>query len=264
MMSRILTAYIVELSVALRLKSTYLGPMFMVFIILMTPFAYPIQQDADSDYDFLAYVLPLSINMFGHFMVLIYAATLISADLNTGAIRMILTRPIRRREYWAAKFLHGITYLIALNLIALFTAWGVVHMLGNLSGVYFGDELLFSDREMTLTLLTTMGLTLIPQCAVVSYALFFSTMTRNPSTAIVLSVGGWLGVEALKYPLHIAPFLYSTYAESPWTVFSDRCSAFVDAQFVPEAYWGIGISLLYMMVFTGVSLFILSRRNLVV
>ena len=47
-------------------------------------------------------------------------------------------------------------------------------------------------------------------------------------------------------------------------VFSDRCSAFVESSFFPQAYWGVGVSLVYMLVFTAVSLFILSRRNLVI
>ena len=264
MIRRILNAYSNELASALRQKSTYLGPILIVIIILLTPFAYPIQEDADSDYDFLAYVLPLSINVFSHFMVLIYTATLISMDLQTGMIRTTMTRPLRRREYWAAKFLHGVSYMVVLNVVAFVTALGLVQLLGNLSGVYFADELLFSDREMLSLLFTTMGLTLLPQCAVVAYALFFSTATRNPTTAIVLSVGGWLGLEGLKYPLGISRYVYSTYAEVPWTVFSDRCSAFLESQFLPDAYWGSAISVVYILVFTCFSLFILSRRNLVV
>jgi len=264
MIRRILNAYSIELTSAFRMKSTYLGPVLLVIIILLTPFAYPIQEDADSDYDFLAYVLPLAINVFGLFMVLIYSATLISTDLHNGSIRMTLTQPLRRREYWAAKFLHGISYVMALNLVALGTAFGLVKLLGDFSGVYFADELLYSDREMIQLLLTTIGLTLLPQFAVVSYALFFSTATRNPTTAIVLSVGSWLGLEAMKFPLQISEFVYSSYAEAPWTVFSDRCSAFTESSFYPQAYYGVGVSMIYMLVFASVSSFILSRRNLVV
>ena len=109
MISRILSAYSIELAKAIRLRSTFLGPITIIIIILLTPFAYPLQKDTDSDYDFLAYVLPLAINVFGHFMVLIYSATLISTELSGGSIRMILTRPLRRREYLIAKLLHGLT-----------------------------------------------------------------------------------------------------------------------------------------------------------
>lgn len=262
MIRRVLNVYFIELSRAIRLKSTFLGPVLMIIIILLTPFAYPIQQDSDSDYDFLAYVLPLSINIFGHFMTLIYAASLISVELNNGSIRMVLTRPIRRREYFAAKALHGITYVVALNAIALATAWCLVHILGNLSGIYFGDELIFTDGEMRQSLLMTMGFSFLPQCATVAFALLLSTTTRNTTAAIGAAIGCWLFIETLKYPLNISRYVYSTYAELPWAIFSDRCNAF-DSSFLPQGYWGIGVSLVYILIFSGVGLFILGRRNIV-
>lgn len=233
----------------------------IIIIVLLTPFTYSIQKDSDSDYDFLAYVLPLSINVFGHFMTLIYATSLISVELSNGSIRIALTRPLRRREYLAAKALHAATYMVALNLIALATAWGLVHVLGNLSGIYFGDELIFTDREMRITLLTTLALTLLPQCATISFALLLSTTTRNTTAAIAVAIGAWIFIETIKYPLNIAPYIYSTYAESPWTVYTDRCNAF-NPSFLPDAYWGIGVSLAFILLFSSLSLFIFGRRNL--
>lgn len=262
MIGRILNAYRIELAKAIRLRSTFLGPAMMIIIILLTPFAYPLQKDSDSDYDFLAYVLPLSINVFGHFMVLIYSATLISTELSNGSIRMALTRPLRRREYLIAKLLHGLSYTLLLNAIALLTAFGLVQLLGNLSGVYFGDELIYSDAEMIHTLMITMLLTLLPQCASVGFALFMSTATRNPAAAVGGAVGLWIALETLKHPLSAQRFLFSTYAESPWTVFNDRCNGF-DAAFLPDAWWGVGISLAYIILFGALSLFIMGRRNLV-
>ena len=234
----------------------------MIIIILLTPFAYPIQKDSDSDYDFLAYVLPLSINVFGHFMTLIYAASLISVELSNGSIRMALTRPLRRREYFIAKALHAITYAIVLNLIALSTAWALVHMLGNFSGIYFGDELIYTDNQMRKTLLATLALSFLPQCASISFALLLSTATRNTAAAIATAIGGWIVIEIIKYPLNIAPYIYSTYAETPWTVFNDRCNAW-ETSFLPDAYWGMGLSFVYILLFSSMALFILGRRNLV-
>ena len=262
MIARILNAFRIELAKAIRLRTTFLGPITIIIIILLTPFAYPLQQDSDSDYDFLAYVLPLSINVFGHFMVLIYSATLISTELSSGSIRMILTRPLRRREYLIAKLLHGLAYTLALNGIALLTAIGLVQLLGNLSGIYFGDELIYTDTEMIRTLFVTMLLTFLPQCASVSFALFMSTATKNPAAAVGGTVGFWIALETLKHPLDAQRYLFSTYAESPWTVFNDRCNGF-ESSFLPEAWWGIGISLAYIVVFGALTLYIMGRRNLV-
>ena len=64
MIKRILNAYLIEISRAIRLKSTFFGPTLMIIIILLTPFAYPIQQDNDSDYDFLVYLFELYIYVF--------------------------------------------------------------------------------------------------------------------------------------------------------------------------------------------------------
>lgn len=262
MIARILNAFRIELSKAIRLRTTLLGPIMIVIIILLTPFAYPLQKDSDSDYDFLAYVLPLAINVFGHFMVLIYSATLISTELSNGSIRMILTRPLRRREYLIAKLLHGLAYALLLNVIAIGTGFGLVQLLGNLSGIYFGDELIYSNGEMLTTLAITVLLTLLPQCASVSFALFMSTATQNPAAAVGGSVGIWIALETLKHPLNAQRYLFSTYAESPWTVFNDHCHGF-EAAFTPGAYWGIGVPLLYITLFSALTLFIMGRRNLV-
>lgn len=262
MISRILNAYLIEMAKVARLRSTFLGPLIIIIIVLLTPFAYPIQQDSDSDYDFLAYVLPLSINVFGHFMILIYSATLISTELSNGSIRMMLTRPLRRREYLMAKLLHGMTYAFVLNVTAVITALCLVRLLGNLTGVYFGAELIYTDREMLTTLAYTLLLTALPQFASISFALFLSTATRNPAAAVGGAIGLWIGIETIKHPLSIQPFLFSTYAETPWTVFSDRCNAF-EASFIPEAYWGIAVPILYIIVFSSLSLYVMGRRNLV-
>ncbi|MFP6581932.1 MAG: ABC transporter permease subunit [Candidatus Hydrogenedentota bacterium] len=262
MIGRILNAYSIEISKVIRLRSTFLGPLLIIIIVLLAPFGYPIQQDNDSDYDFLAYVLPLAINVFGHFMVLIYSATLISTELSNGSIRMMLTRPLRRREYLMAKLLHGISYALVLNVIAVATAFVVVRVLGNLSGIYFGDDLIYTDKEMLTTLAYTIALTALPQFASVSFALLLSTATRNSAASVGGALAVWIGLETLKHPLGIQRYLFSTYAENPWAVFSDRCNAF-PASFVPDAYWGIAVPVLYIVIFSGLTLYIIGRRNLV-
>ena len=106
---------------------------------------------------------------------------------------------------------------------------------------------------MRITQLTTLANTHLPQCATIAFALLRSTATRNTAAAIAVAIGAWIFIETIKYPLNIAPYIYSTYAESPWTVYTDRCNAF-NPSFLPDAYWGIGVSLAFILLFSSLSL----------
>ena len=43
-------------------------------MVLLAPLSYPLQKDSTNDYAFIAYALPVALNLFGFFMLLIYSA----------------------------------------------------------------------------------------------------------------------------------------------------------------------------------------------
>ncbi len=261
MIRRILNAYTIEWTKQSRQMFTFVGPAFVVVLVLLAPLQFPLNDDHANVYGFIAYALPMSLNLFGFLMLLIYSASLVATELSTGTIRTLLVRPLRRSEFLAAKMLIGMTYALMLSFAASATVWALAFFLGDLNGIEYGGDLIYSNAEMQQAFLIATLLNLLVQFAGVAWGLMFSTLSRNPATAIGLAVGSWLVLDFVKHPLNIAPFLFSSYLEQTWTVFADRCIGW-DSPFFPEAYYGIGASLGATALCVAVALFVLSRRNL--
>lgn len=261
MIQRILRIYQVEIIKSVRLKSTFIGPALVLLVVLFAPLVFPIQSDNNSDFGFLAYSLPLAINVIGHFLILIYTTNLISSEIASGTACFILTHPIRRVEWYIAKVLHGFTYVLFINACAVVTASLVVFLAGNLTGVHFGGELIYSNKDMFKALSICLLLTLIPQFTTVTFGLLISSITKSPGTAAIIAVGIWLLGEGIMHPFQWSDWLYFSYADYPWTVFADMCDAF-DGSFFPKAYQGIAVSTIYFSFFTFISIKIIARKHL--
>ncbi len=260
MMGRVLTAYGVEVTKALRQRFTALGPALVILAVLGALPVHPVARDGVSDYAFVAYVIPVALNSLGLLLLLVYCAGLVSGEVADGSIRQTLVRPILRHEYILAKLLLGMSYAVLLTLTAVITAWGIAYIFGEMRGVSFGGDLVFADNEMLATgaLATLAGLA--PQFAAVAFAIMVSTFTRNGATATGVTVGLWVLVDLVKYPLGMAPFVFTTYLEMPWQVFSNRCEA-VDAYWQPMLYYCLACSGGTFLVCSLVAIVVFHRRN---
>lgn len=261
MIRRILIAYSVEMTKAIRLQSTYIGPVLVVLAVLATPLIIPFSQDNASDYGFISYATPTTLNLLGYFILLIYSAGLVSTELGSGTIRMILVRPILRGEFIAAKCLLGATYALLLNALVATTAWMLAYTLGDLSGVRFGGEILYTDGEMRIAYILALLLNMLPQCAAVTYAVMISTLTRSAATAIACTLGIAVFIDSIKYPLRIEPFFFSTYLDRSWQVFADRAVA-LESQWFPNVQYTVLASVISIVVFSSVAIFSIGRRNI--
>src|SRR5690606_15584471 len=106
-MRRIVNAYQVELLKALHLKSTYLGLGLVAAAVLSAPLLHPLTRDGRSDYAFIAFVTPATINLLGLVLLLAWCAGLVCTEVSSGTVRLVLVRPLRRWEFLAAKLLLG-------------------------------------------------------------------------------------------------------------------------------------------------------------
>lgn len=261
MIKRIWTAFGVELSKAARQKFSYLGPLLVCFAVCVAPLAHHVHKDGDSDYEFVAFATPLALDFLGLLFLITYCAGLISSELGNGVIRSVLVRPIHRHEFLAAKLLFGLTYATVLTAVGAGASWLVAVALGELNGVSIAGELLYSGSEMTLTYLKGALLSLAPMFAAVAYAVMISTFTRNTGAAIGSAVGIWLFVDAIKHPLRIAPYLFTSHVEEPWQVFSEQ-SGGMESSWFPMAYHCLATSGVAFCVFVAVAWYVLNRRDL--
>jgi len=225
MLGRVWLLYRIEVSKALRRRQAYAGPLLLVLVVLVSTFVYPIEQDGIADYGFIAYVTPLCLGFLGYVMLLVFCASLVASEMDHGAIRATLVRPVTRDDFLTAKVLAGYSYAVLLTAVVGISSWAVTWLQGDVLGVHLGGELVYADEQMIGAYLGGAFLSLLPQWAGASLAILFSTACRNAATAISLSLGTWIVLDLIKYPLNIAPFIFTTYLESPWQVFSQRCDA---------------------------------------
>jgi len=260
MMQRIWTCYLFEMYKTIQYQHAAMGPVLVLVTVLCAPMLYPIAQDGSADYGFIAYITPLALNFLGFLLLLIYSAGLVAGEIGSGTLRQVLIRPVRRQEILFAKFLNGVSYAVLLTVIVGASSWSMAALLGDLNGVSYGGELIYSKEEMSRAYLAGALLSLAPQIAGVAYALLISTLTRSALAAATSAVGLWIVLDLVKYPLGIEKFLFTTYLEQPWVVFSARSDA-MDAAWFPMLWQSLVVSLVFTVAALSAAGLVLNRRN---
>ncbi len=261
MIVRVWIAYKLEVLKAIRLKFTYLGPALVVLTVAAMPLLQRFERDGVSDYAFIAYTTPVALNLVGLILLLAYCASLVSNELASGTIRTLLVRPLRRYEFLAAKLLLGMTYAVVLTASAAAATWAIAFALGDLAGVAYGGEVVFTASRMMLTYLAGAAAALAPQFAAVAFAVMLSSLTRNTGAAVGGAMSLWVVSDTLKYPLRAAPYLFSTYLETPWQVFQRQVDA-LEGQWLPDIGYCLLTSTVSFVIFAAIAMYALSRRNL--
>lgn len=257
---RVWNAYCAEVSKALRRKFTYLGPILETLAVLGVAVLRKLARQEGSGYDFIAYATPMALNLLGLLLLLMYCASLMASEIESGSIRMTLVRPIRRRDLVFAKLLLAMSYAVLLTACVSGISWGMAWLLGPLDGITLADEPLFSARDMAMAYGYGALLVLLPQFAACAYALMISTFTRSTGGAVGGVVGIWFLTDILKYPLGIDRFLFSTYLEMPWRVFMGRCNG-LDQAWFPDTWYCVLTSSVFFVLFVSASLAGLARKD---
>ena len=261
MIGRILNALSVEIIKAVRTPVTFIAPAAVSLTVLAAPLTHAMAHDGESDYAFLAYAIPLAVNVIGLTLILIYCSGLIAGELASGTIRTVLVRPLLRHEFLLAKFALGAGYAVMNLCLAIVLALFLVVLMGDLNGIQIGGEVIYSNAEMMKALALASALELLPLFAAISMAFLISVSTRSSVLAATLTIAIWLFVELVKYPLHFWRFSFTTYFETPWNIFSEMCDGF-SVRYFPELFWMFGATGVAFAIFMGLSFLLMSRRDL--
>ena len=260
MLKRVWTMYTVEIDKAVRQRTTWGGPVLIVLSMVLALIYKPVHQDSVSDYAFIAYATPLALNMIGFLLLVVFSAGLLAQEIGQGQTRMMLTRPILRRDYIFAKLLTGMTYAVLLAALAFTLGWGIPLLFGDLQGVTIGGELLYTAEHMFMVSLLGALLSLAPLFAAVSVSLAISALSRSAASAITIAVGLFLLLDAVKHPLGIARFVFTTWLEGSWQVFVNE-SMGIDVSWWPMAGYTLITSGAVFILSTVVSLLVIHRKN---
>ncbi len=261
MMPRIWNAYQVELTKALRHRFTYIGLVLVLLTVLLAPLLHGIEVDGESDYDFIGFAAPTALNIIGLLIILIYCSGLIATEVGSGTIRLVLVRPLRRHEFLLAKVLLAMTYVVVLAIGVSCAAWAAVLFFGDAVGVTSGGEMAFTAGEVSVTYVVGGMAVLLPLWTAALYALMVGTFVRSAVAAVTIAVGCWFLLDMFKYPLGIAPYVFTTYLDVPWQPFRDLVSTATPPDWLMLVPCTT-VSLLYALAFLLVAILVFHRRNI--
>ncbi len=245
----------------MRLKQTYIGPLLLLALVLCTPLVHETAWTGNGAYRFVGFVTPTAMGLLGLLFELIFCAGLVAPELGNGSIRQVLVRPLRRHEYVLSKLLVGMSYATLLTGLVSAASWAMALLLGELRGVTYGGDLVFTAGEMRNAYALGLLLALAPQWAAAAYAVMISTLTRSPVGAVSMAVGSWFVLDLAKYPLHVDRVLFSSYMESPWQVFVQCCEG-MESGWFPMAGYCLGSSGAAFVLCAAVAMATMQRRNL--
>jgi ABC-type transport system involved in multi-copper enzyme maturation permease subunit len=258
-MARIGAAYSAETFKTLRQRQWIAGPLLIVAITLGMLLPHPMTKTV-SGYAFIADAVSVSVCTVGFLLVLLFSASLVAPEADSGVLRGVLARPVLRRDVLIAKWLLGCTYAGIVLLAGAGTAWALALTLSDLTGVTFGGELIHGQMEMRNTFVLAVAGSFVPLAAAVSFGLMFSVLARTAGGAFVGTFIIWMALEAVKYPFNMASFVFSTHIETPWLVFRGYCAE-IDVGWFPDMWYCLGASAGTCVVCLLVSFVAFERRN---
>lgn len=273
MLRRIWVIFTVELQKTMRMKYTLAGPLLLGLLILCAPLLHPVSRQSPGEYDqianqgyaLIAFITPRALGLLAFLFTLMFSAALISPEVQSGGIRQIFVRPLHRHEYVIGKLLLGCSYAMILLLITVMLSWGTAYVLCRLSGsrlagITFGGELLYTASQMRNAYIIGVMLSMAPLFATAAFGLMISSMTRNTVQAVSITIGLWILIDALKYPLRFSRFVFFSYLEKPWQGFIQQCSG-TDALWLPMAWECLAVSAATIFLCTAAAILINQRRN---
>jgi ABC-type transport system involved in multi-copper enzyme maturation permease subunit len=93
------------------------------------------------------------------------------------------------------------------------------------------------------------------------YGVFISAVTKRSGQAIGLVIGTIILIETAKHFIDIAPYVFTSYRGSAWSIFHYVAQG-VDYQWFPEIWKMIVVSLIYCFATFTAGLTVFAKRDL--
>jgi ABC-2 type transport system permease protein len=263
-----LTAYRWELRKLAAQKRTYIGvgaaallPVIFVSVMAVQtggPYDAPLGHNLRHTGIALALVVLTFASRFGAQLVTaLVAGDIVATEDAGGTLKMVLTRSLRRRQLLAGKTLASFTYVLALlaallaaGVIAGSIAWGF-NPVTSLSHTRLGAFHAFGLA------LAAVGIFAVPLCAVASFGIFLSVVTRNSAAAIVGTLVYELFMEAVVGLVHLS-WLPHWVLSSQFDAWQGFFHAPIDWTTILRAVW---VSAIYAAIPLAVAFRVFQRRD---
>lgn len=252
-----------EIAKATRTKLPYFG--FLVISILCVLIFIVTGSTLDGEtlnaWGYTSLSMQLVFTDIGLICIAVFSSMLIAEETAFGTARAVLSSPVLRWEFYAAKVMTGLLYAAAMSIISLI----VSACLGSWN-YEFGDVtdsigLIYSNKEVLFNFLLAFFLSWIPLAALVMYGIFISTIVRRSGQAVAVTIGTIYLIDFTKHIVGIDSYIFTRYIGFSWQVFN-QVSQGVDYQWRPQVWHMIAMSLIYCFVLFAAGLAVFSRRDL--
>lgn len=197
----------------------------------------------------------------GLIFISIFSAMLVAEETGSGTVRMVLSSPLLRWQFYTAKVLMGLLYMIVMSITALALSIFLGSLKYEFGNVVDFMGVAYGRKEVLLNFVAAFFLSWLPLTSAVLFGVFISTIAKKSGQAIGVVVGIIILLATMKHLIGIEPYVFTTYVGSSWGVFHQVAQG-VDYQWSPEVWKMVAVSAIYCFVTFAAGLAIFAKRDL--
>ena len=252
-----------EIAKTIRCKLPYLGVVAVAVVCVLT-FVFTKNLPGGSSLNgwaFVGFTMQAGFADVGLIFLAIFSSLLISEENGSGTLRTILPLPIYRREFYLAKVLMGLIYMVALYVTALIVSSGLAMARYHFGPIEDSAGMIYSKRETLINFLAAFFLSWLPGSAAVLFGILLSSIARKGGQTVGVAVGLIILIEAVKHVAGIDRYVFTSYMGSSWLVFHELAQG-VSYEWFPEIWKMITVPLISVVVFFTAGWVIFCRRDI--
>jgi len=252
-----------EIGKTIRRKLPYFGLFIggLICVLVYVATAQAGSADTANAWGYVALSMQLVFADIGLISILVFAALLMADETRSGTIRAALAAPVHRWEFYLAKTITGLLYVVILSFVSLVLSVGLATIHYDFGAV--GDSLgeIYSYGTVLANFLFAWVLSWVPLAALAFYGLFLSTIVRSSGAAVAVSIGTLYVVEFTKHLAGIDPYIFTRYITYPWQIFGQMAQG-VTYQWQPEVWKMLGLCGVYGVIAFAGGLVLFVRQDL--
>ena len=215
----------------------------------------------ENAWGYVGFSMQMVFSDVGPILIVTFAARLMAEETGTGTIRSALAAPVYRWEFYVAKAVIGLLYMMVFSAAALLFSVA-------LAGIHYrfgpiGDSagIVYSRNQAMQELLAAYALSWIPLGALVMYGLLISTLIRTTGEAVSVAIATLIVIDLTKHLAGLDPYIFTRHITYPWLNLLQMAHA-MDYQWRPEVWKMIELSGVSAVIMFVAGLIIFTREDL--
>jgi len=216
---------------------------------------------AANAWGYVGFSMQLVSSDIGPIFVVMFAAMLVAEETGAGTIRAALAAPVYRWEFYLAKAVTGLLYMLVLSTAAVLFSAALAGIHYHFGAVSDSAGIVYGRDQALHGLLVAFALSWIPLSALVMYGLLISTVVRSPGAAVAVAVSTMILIDFTKHLVGIDPYIFTRYINYSWLTFQQIAQG-MDCQWQPEVWKMMTLCGVSAIVTFGAGLVLFVRQDL--